>query len=172
MIEAVGGAVLILLMRVCDVSIGTMRTIFVIQGKKYYAAIAGFCEVLIWITAMKYIMQNLDNTLNSFGYATGFALGNIIGITLEQKIGMGYLQMNVISLKFSEQIADVLRSAKFGVTILPGEGGAGRINILILVIKRKHQKEVKRLIESVDSRAFISVQPSVPFRGFIHGSRK
>jgi len=172
MVDAVLSALMIMCMRIGDVTIGTMRTILVVQGRKYYAAAAGFFEVLIWIFAMRYIVQNLDQILNLFGYATGFALGNILGITIEQHIGMGFSQINIISRHFTDKIADALRKSKFGVTLLPGEGTAGGVSILVIVIKRKQQKHVLRLIDSIDPTAFISVQPSIPYRGFIHGSRK
>jgi uncharacterized protein YebE (UPF0316 family) len=172
MIESLLGAFLIMAMRVCDVTIGTMRTILVVQGKKYYAGLAGFFEVLIWITAMRYIVQHMDATINLFGYAGGFALGNVLGITLEQKIGLGFIQLNVISRHCTDAIADMLRKSNYGVTILPGEGGTGGVSIMVVVLKRKQQKTAVGLIESVDPKAFISIQPSVPYRGFMHGSRK
>jgi uncharacterized protein YebE (UPF0316 family) len=172
MITTIIGALLIMLMRVCDVSIGTMRTILVVQGRKYHAALAGFFEVLIWIFAIRFIMQHLDNIANLFGYAAGFALGNIIGITIEQKIGLGYVQLNVISRHMTDQIADSLRRFKYGVTILPGEGGSGGVAVIVLIISRKQQKKVIGLIESIDKTAFITIQHSIPYRGFIHGSRK
>lgn len=172
MIESILGAFVIMCMRICDVTIGTIRTILVVQGRKYYAALAGFFEVLIWIFAMRYIVQHMDNTINLFGYAGGFALGNILGISIEQRIGMGYSQMNIISRHFSDQIADALRRSRYGVTLLPGEGTAGGVSILVIVIRRKQQKSVIKIVDSIDPKAFISVQPSIPYRGFIHGSRK
>jgi uncharacterized protein YebE (UPF0316 family) len=172
MLDIIFGAVLIMLMRICDVTIGTIRTIQVIHGRKYLAGLAGFFEVLIWIFAMRYIVQHLDEIINLFGYATGFALGNIIGITIEQRIGMGFLQLNIISKHFTDKIATDLRKAKIGVTVLPGEGGAGGVSILVIIIKRKFQKEVINLVESIDPNAFITVQPSIPYRGYIHGARK
>ncbi|HEX2867918.1 MAG TPA: DUF5698 domain-containing protein [Ignavibacteriales bacterium] len=172
MIESLLGAFLIAGMRVCDVTIGTMRTILVIQGKKYYAGLAGFFEVLIWITAMRYIVQHMDQTVNLFGYAGGFALGNILGITLEQKIGLGFIQLNVISRHCTDRIADMLRKSKYGVTILPGEGASGGVAVLVVVLKRKQQRAAVKLIETIDPAAFISIQPSIPYRGFMHGSRK
>ena len=87
MIEAFYGAIIIMFMRICDVSIGTVRTILVVQGRKYYAGLAGFFEVLIWVFAIRYIFQHLDHIQNLFGYAIGFGLGNIIGITIEQRLG-------------------------------------------------------------------------------------
>ena len=172
MIESLLGATLIMLMRICDVTIGTMRIILVSQGKRYYAGFAGFFEVLIWILAMRYIVQHMDDTINLFGYAIGFSIGTMLGITVEQKIGLGFLQLNVISQHHSGKIADVLRHSRYGVTLLPGEGNMGEVSILLLIIRRKEQKSVINLIESVDPNAFITVQSSVPYRGFIHGSRK
>jgi uncharacterized protein YebE (UPF0316 family) len=172
MLEIFGGAFLIMIMRICDVSIGTMRTILVVQGRKYLAGIAGFCEVLIWVFAIRFIMQHLDNIANLFGYAAGFGIGNIMGITLEQRIGLGYVQLNIISRHFTDQIADTLRKLKYGVTILPGEGGSGGIAVIVLIIPRKMQKKVIGMIESIDKKSFITVQHSLPYRGFMHGSRK
>ena len=106
MIDSLFGLILIMCMRICDVSIGTMRTILVVQGKKYYAALAGFFEVLIWVFAIRYIFQHLDYIPNLFGYAVGFSLGNIIGITLEQKIGLGFEQLTIISRHHTDIIAD------------------------------------------------------------------
>ncbi len=172
MLNLILGALLIMCMRICDVSIGTMRTIFVVQGRKYFAGIAGFFEVLIWIFAIRFIMQHLDNNFNLFGYATGFALGNIIGITIEQKIGLGFVQITVISRHFTDAIADSFRNLKQGITILPAEGTAGGVSIIVLIVKRKFQKKILEVIRSIDTDAFVTVQSSFPYRGFIHGSRK
>jgi uncharacterized protein YebE (UPF0316 family) len=172
MLSTILGAALIGCMRICDVSIGTVRTILVVQGRKYLAGVTGFFEVLIWVFAIRFIMQHLDNVANLFGYATGFALGNIIGISIEQRIGLGYIQLTIISKHYTDKIAATLRKSKFGVTILPGEGGTGGVSIIVLLAPRKMQKKIVALIESVDNEAFITVQHSLPYRGFIHGSRK
>lgn len=172
MFGSILGAVLIMFLRIGDVSIGTMRTILVVQGRKYYAGLFGMIEVLIWVFAIRFIFQNLDYIPNLFGYAIGFGLGNILGITIEQKIGLGFVQLNVISRFSTDKIADTLRINKYGVTILPGEGGAGGVAIIVLITPRKNQKDVIKLVESIDKEAFITVQHSLPYRGFIHGARK
>lgn len=170
--ELILGGLLIMGLRIADVTLGTFRTILVVQGKKYWAGIIGFCEVLIWIFAMRFIVAHMDNTYNLFGYAAGFAIGNILGITLEEKVALGYVQVNVISRFFTDKIADALRKSKFAVTILPAEGGSGGIAILLIIIRRRDLKGVFKIIDGVDDKAFITVQHSRPYRGFIHGARK
>jgi uncharacterized protein YebE (UPF0316 family) len=160
-----------MIMRICDVTIGTFRTIMVVQSKKYHAAVAGFFEVLIWILAMRYIIKHMDNTYNLLGYALGFALGNILGITLEQRVALGYVQVNIISRHHHDEIADKLRESKFGVTILPAEGKSGELSILIAIIKRKYLDSLMEQVEGIDTHAFITVQTSRPYRGFLHGPR-
>ena len=82
MYETIFGALFIMFMRICDVSIGTIRTILVVQGRKYLAGLAGSIEVLIWAFAIRYIFQNLDQVFNLFGYAIGFGLGWISCVLL------------------------------------------------------------------------------------------
>jgi len=172
MLEMLLSGLLIMLMRICDVTIGTVRTILIVQGRKLLAGLAGFVEVLIWIVAIRTVFQHLDNMYNLFGYAIGFGLGNVLGITLEQKIGLGYSQLTVISRMFTDEIATMLRKSKIGVTLVPGEGGAGGVAILIVIIPRKKQKQIIKEIEAIDKNCFITVQSAMPYRGYIHGARK
>lgn len=172
MLESIVGALLIMVMRIGDVSIGTIRTILVVQGRKYLAGLAGMFEVLIWVFAIRYIFQNLEDVINLFGYAIGFGLGNIIGITIEQKIGLGFAQLNIISKTASKKITETLRNQKLGVTALPAQGVSGDLELLMIIVPRKKQKEIIKLIEAIDAEAFITVQHSLPYRGFIHGARK
>lgn len=172
MFEAVSGALLIMFLRMLDVSLGTFRTILVVQAKKFYAGGVGFVEVLIWIFAMRYVFNHLDNTYNLIGYALGFGIGNIIGITLEEKVALGYVQVNIISRNLAYEIASALREAKFGVTLLPAEGNSGVVSLLVVILKRRNLKKAKNIIEEIDPNSFITVQHSRPYRGYIHSGRK
>jgi uncharacterized protein YebE (UPF0316 family) len=165
--EFIYSALFIMCLRIMDVTVGVMRMLMVVQGRKYVAGALGFVEVTIWAFAIRHIMLNLDNILNIFGYSTGFAIGNVLGITVEQKFGFGYMQIYVVSMHFTDKIADKLRNSGFGVTILPGEGGRGGVAILVMLIARKRQHEVIEIIEKIDPKSFISVQPAVPYRGYI-----
>lgn len=172
MFSYVLSAIIIMCFRITDVTIGTFRTILVVNGKKYYAALAGFFEVLIWIIAMRYIVQNLDNFINLIGYASGFAIGNILGITIEQKIGLGFSQISIVSTDKAQDIVDRLRKMMYGATVLPGQGYKGEVSIIIAIVKRKEVEKLIKEIEAIDPKCFINIQPSIPYRGFIHGARK
>jgi uncharacterized protein YebE (UPF0316 family) len=165
--ELLYSALFIMVLRIIDVTVGVIRTLMVVQGKKYTAGILGFIEVTIWAFAIRHIMLNLDNLWNLFGYSTGFALGNIFGITIEQKFGSGFVQIYVVSMHYTDKIADALRKNNFGVTILPGEGGRGGVAILVLLVSRKRHMEAIDLVESIDAKSFITVQPAFPYRGYI-----
>ncbi len=165
--EYLYSALFIMCLRIMDVTVGVTRTLVVVQGRKYTAGALGFVEVTIWAFAIRHIMLNLDNIWNVFGYSTGFAIGNVLGITVEQKFGFGFVLIYVVSMHYTDKIADALRNNKFGVTILPGEGGRGGVAIQVLLIPRKRQREAIEIIENIDPKTFISVQQAIPYRGYI-----
>ena len=171
MFDIIAGMLFIMCCRILDVSFGTVRTLSVVKGHKYSAAILGFIEVTIWVIAIRYIMTNLDNVWNILGYSLGFSLGTVLGIVIENKFGKGFVQMYVVSKYYTDIIANKLRSSKIGVTILPGEGARGGVAILVLVVNLRRRDEVVKLIEEIDKDSFISIQTAIPYRGYIH-SRK
>ena len=87
---------------------------------------------------------------------------------LEQKSGTGFVQIYLISIYFSDKIAEELRINNIGLIILPGEGTRGGVAILLIIIIRKRQNELVRIIENIDQKAFISIQSALPYRGYIH----
>ncbi len=78
--------ILIMLARMCDVSIGTMRVIFVSKGyRKTSRAFLGFIELLLWLVVGRQVLVKSDNVLHFIAYAAGFGLGNYIGMMIEDK---------------------------------------------------------------------------------------
>lgn len=149
---------LIFLARICDVTIGTIRIIFVSKGQKFLASFFGFFEVLIWLVAIGQIMQNLNNVFCYIAYAAGFASGNYIGITIEEKLAMGVLIVRIFTTNEGTKLIDSLRASGFGVTSVDAQGGSGRVKIVYTVIKRKCLPEVVGIIKEFNPRAFYSVE--------------
>jgi uncharacterized protein YebE (UPF0316 family) len=149
---------LIFLARICDVTIGTIRIIFVSKEQKLWASLFGFFEVLIWLVVMGQVMQNLDNVFCYIAYAGGFACGNYIGITIEGKLAMGVLIVKVFTTKGDMKLVDSLRAAGFGVTNISAQGGAGPVNVVYTIIKRRFLPEVIGIIKQFNPKAFYSVE--------------
>jgi len=127
---------LIFFARILDVSLGTIRIIYISRGIRALAAL-GFVEVFIWLLALSQIMKNLANIVNYFAYAGGFAAGNFIGISLEKKISMGKFLVRVITRDESSSLASMLSDQGFGITSVKAQGSTGPVKLIFTVIKRK-----------------------------------
>lgn len=150
--------ILIFLSRVFDVTLGTIRIIFVSRSKRLLAPILGFFEVLIWIIAITQIMQNLNNWFYYIAYAGGFAMGNYVGIILEEKLALGTLIVRVFLVNDDSSLRDGLYKAGFGVTSVDACGMNGNIKIIYTVVKRKDLDQVIEIIEKCNAKAFYSVE--------------
>jgi len=127
--------------RIADVTLGTLRIILVSRGKKNIAPILGFFEVLIWITAIGQLVQNIHNITSYFGYAAGFAVGNFVGIYIEGKLAIGKVIVRVILNKNGLVLADKLHQAGFGATCFEGKGAVGPVISVFTIIDRKDLAE-------------------------------
>lgn len=144
--------------RIIDVSLGTLRIMFVSRGKRYLAPLLGFFEVMVWIIAISQIMQNLNNFACYIGYAGGFATGTFIGIMIEEKLAIGMLVVRVILVKDECQLKERLAMAGFGVTEVDARGANGEVKIIYTIIKRKELNEVMDIINKCNSKAFYSIE--------------
>jgi len=117
--------VLIFLARVLDVSLGTIRIIFISRSRKFLAPAIGFFEILIWLVAIGKVMQNLNNVFCYIAYAGGFAAGNFMGIWIEAKLAMGTLMVQIITRQDASALINSLKSSGYGVTAVPAHGTTG-----------------------------------------------
>lgn len=149
---------LIFASRIADVTIGTMRIVFVSKGIKKIAPILGFIEVLIWIIAMKQLMENLNNVITYVAYAGGFAAGNYIGMIIEDKLSIGIIDIRIITPTPSLELVNYLRKKGFGVTTVDAYGKAGKVKIIHTIINKKHMKTVIEAISKYNPKAFYTIE--------------
>jgi uncharacterized protein YebE (UPF0316 family) len=149
---------LIFLSRVADVTIGTLRIVFISKGLKVLAPVLGFFEILIWLIAMSKIFQNLDNWFYFIAYAGGFAMGNYIGLKIEEHIAMGFVNIRIITQKSGVDLIENLTEAGYGVTYLDAYGSKGPVNIIYCVLKRKDVSEVTQIIKHFNPKAFYTLE--------------
>src|SRR6056297_386419 len=144
--------------RILDVSIGTIRIMFVSKGYRGKATLLGFVEVLIWIIIVAQIFTNLDNWLNYIAFAGGFATGNYVGMYIEEKMKMGVQIYRIIVNQENSGLAEELMNRDFRVTVVPGEGKHGPVKVLFTVAKRKRWQELSEVVNKFAPNAFYSVE--------------
>ena len=149
---------LICLLRIADVTLGTLRTVAHVRGTVVVAPILGFFEVTIWVLAISKVMTTLDNPFNVLGYALGFALGNWVGVTIERKLALGQLVIRIISRIEGETIAAALRERGLRVTEFEGRGSRGPVTLLYVMLERSDAGAVQTLAEEIDPECFVVVE--------------
>lgn len=144
--------------RIVDVSLGTLRIIFLTRGLKYMAALLGFAESLIWIIAISQIMNNVNNLSAYIVFAAGFASGNIVGVWLEEKIAIGSLVIRIITSRENGILLARLRASGFAVTNIDAEGEGGQVDLLFTIVRRKELPKLTSLIRQYNPAATYTVE--------------
>ena len=154
----VGLPFLIFLARISDQSIGTLRLIFVSKGYRRLAPLLGFFEALIWLLAIRQILNHLDNYMCFVAYAGGFATGNYFGMLLEEKISIGTVIVRIIPSKETTELLSYLSENNYGFTMVDAEGSKGKVKIIFCIIKRKDLEHFISIVKSFNPNAFYSIE--------------
>ncbi len=162
--EAWLGALFIFFLRVCDMSLDTLRVLFVMRGVKKIAWVLGFIQSVIYILAIGRVLTSLSNPLNIIGYAAGFATGNVVGMILEERIAIGHILVNIISPHRGSAIVSHLRQNGYAVTELSGRGKDGMVSMINCSVLRKQVETVHGLVNEIDPEAFITAEDVRPIR--------
>lgn len=149
---------LIFLSRVADVTLDTLRIVFVSRGNKIVAPILGFFGVLIWLIAITRIMANLDNFVTYFAYALGFAVGNYVGLMVEEKLAIGTQLIRIITSTDASILINKLREKGFGATAIDAEGKNGLVHVIFVTTRRKFVHQVIGILNHFNPKTFYSIE--------------
>ena len=150
--------ILIVIAKIIDVSLGTIRIILVSKGSKALAPLLGFFEVLVWIVTIGQLMKNLTNPINYIAYALGFSLGNYFGILIEGKLALGQVVVRIITKKDASELIEILKNYNFGVTIVEATGAKGPVHMIFTLIKRSKVNDVVKIIKDYNPKSFYSIE--------------
>ncbi len=149
---------LIFFSRICDVTLGTLRIIFVSKGLKLVAPIIGFFEVLIWLVVISQVMQNISQWWNYLAYAGGFATGNFVGMWIESRMAMGISLVRIITRTNAEGLISTLRFAGYRVTSVSAMNNDGRVEVIFLPIRRKEIDAVIDVVKEYNPKALYTIE--------------
>jgi uncharacterized protein YebE (UPF0316 family) len=156
---------MILVIQIVYVSLFTVRMIFTLKGQRLLAASISTIEVLIYITGLSLVLKNLDDPKNLAVYCIGYAIGILSGSKIEEMLALGYVTVQIIAEREELCLLKALRERGFGVTSWLAEGRDGDRLVLEVLTKRKHEKELFKLVEEICSNAFIISHEPRNFRG-------
>jgi len=143
---------------VANVSIGTLRYIFIARGMTRIASVVGFFEVLIFLFAIAGVLQNLYNPLSYIAYGAGFASGTYLGMWLEKRMSLGMVLVRVITRRDASELTGYLRSMNYGITMTDAQGSHGQVKIVFSIIRRRHLDRFISAIQEVHPGAFFTIE--------------
>jgi len=152
--------------RILDVSLQTMRIVFISKGRRALAPLVGFFEVLVWLMAIAQIMHNLTNPLYYLAYGLGFAAGTYVGLRIEERLALGVVLVRIITQMAATELVNALRGEEFGVTCIDAEGRSGKVKILFIIVDRCDLERLLGIVRRHNPNAFYSI---ADVRGVGHG---
>ncbi len=157
----------IILAKIVEVSMATVRIVLITKGERKIGAFIGFFEVSLWLVLVSTVLTNImADPLKIVAYALGFALGNYIGSIVEEKIGIGSAEIQaIVKADHGKMLSEALRNEGFAVTVMQGEGKNHPRNILLMYVPRKKVKKCVELIKSTQENSVITVSDKKPIYG-------
>lgn len=149
---------LIFLARIFDVSINTIRIIYVLGGRRLTATVLGFFESFVWLMAIRQIFEHLDNWICYIAYPAGFAMGILVGMIIEERIAYGKVIVRIITRKDIQILQDFLMSAGYRFTIVPGMGAEGPESVVFTVLERQQLEKLLINLKEILPTAFYTVE--------------
>ncbi len=150
------GGFVIFLLRLIDMCLDTLRMLFVVRGQRVIVWILGVTTSIIYIVAISNVLSGKNHPFTILCYGVGYATGNVLGMRIEERLAIGFKQVNIVSKDKGHEIAEALREQGYGVTEMVGQGRDGTVDLVSTSVKRKHAKEVRKIIKNIDSAAFIT----------------
>ncbi len=151
-------------LRVGDMSLDTLRMLFVVRGRKGIAWGLGFAQSIIFVLAITSVLSHLDNPLNVVGYAAGFATGNVVGMWIEERLAIGHVKLSIVSQRLGAALSQQLRDNGFGVTEIPARGRDGMVSMLSVSVLRKDVPRIQTIIHEKEPEAFVIAEDVRPLR--------
>ncbi len=158
--------VLIFISRLGDVTMATLRHIFISKGFRKIVPILGFFEVLIWLVAMRQVFSHLNNAACFIAWAAGFSAGTYLGMFIEERLAIGTQIIRVITAENVTELAEAMKQHHQGITIVDGHGAKGPVKLIFMIVRRANKKQVLDIVHHHTPNAFYSIED---VKSFKHG---
>lgn len=155
--EAIALALVIMMLRTVDVSLGTLKTIFIVEGRNLLAPSLGFVEATIYVIAATIVFQDLGNPIKILGFGLGFSLGTANGMYWAQRLGLGSVTLRLFKSGDADAMVDALRNAGYRLTSLQGTGRDGPVSYIQLNLRKRVVAEALEVAKPWLANCFVTV---------------
>lgn len=148
-LEFIGLLVLIMVLKLINTTMSTIRIRLVNRGFSKIGSLITFFEIALWVVISVLVLTDIRSApLKAVAYALGYSFGIIIGLTLEQKIGLGKIQIHLIcNAEKDNDLSTFLEENKYAFTKMQGKGIEGNKVIFVLFLNRKNSNFLKDKIK-------------------------
>lgn len=158
MSDLIASALLIFALRVVGITFSTLRMLMIVRGRKAPAWIFGLIQAGIFVLSIGWLLVDFGNWMKIIGYAAGFATGLVVGMIIENRMAIGYLNISVVSPRRGMEIAEGLREQGYAVTEVSAQGRDGAVAILQCSVMRKYERRIMSSILNLDPEAFVTAK--------------
>jgi uncharacterized protein YebE (UPF0316 family) len=149
---------LIFLLRTLTQTLGTLRVLSVAGGRRLAAWILAAMQAVTFVATLAGLLNELAVIESILAYALGYAMGDVLGITIEAALAPGHSLLRIVSRHRGNAVAEALRAAGHGVTEVPGLGHEGMVSLLICYTPRREVRQALEITMQGDPEAFVSVE--------------
>jgi uncharacterized protein YebE (UPF0316 family) len=149
---------LIFLSRSCDVTLATLRNVFIARNIRNVVPIIGFFEVLLWLVAISTVLKNLHNVACYIGFAAGYANGIFLGLRIEERLALGKQLVRIFTKSETKSLVDDLYRQGMGVTLMDARGSQGPVTVVYITMNRKDMVVLEELINKHIPNAFYTIE--------------
>jgi uncharacterized protein YebE (UPF0316 family) len=131
---------IILVARIIETSLDTIRTVYISRGHSNLAANIGVVKIGIWLLSTGLVLSNLNDYWSIFAYVAGYGIGTLLGTEIEKIISIGSVIVRLITRDDPAELIERLSKQGYGLTRLEGTGSfSDSVNVILMIVPRSEQ---------------------------------
>jgi uncharacterized protein YebE (UPF0316 family) len=159
-------AVLITMLVLVEVALWQWRVAITVRGNLLGGALLGFVGALVQVTAISRVVQDMGNVAKIAGYATGVAVGVLLGCLVDRHVSSGHVTVRVFA-PADPRLVPTLRGRGWPVTATNGDGHNGPVEVLYLAIDQRRAGHLERELRVLAPQACWTVERITTSRGLL-----
>jgi uncharacterized protein YebE (UPF0316 family) len=129
--------IIILIARIIETSLETVRTIYINRGHANLAGWIGIAKTGIWLLSTGIVITNLGDYWNLFAYLAGYGIGTLAGMHIEKMISLGHVIVRLITPADPQSLMTELSALGYGMTRIEGSGSfSNTVTIIFMIVPR------------------------------------